>query len=69
MHFPEQSHSSKRRSLLVLLLCACVGTSTLAHAEWPERPVRLIVNFAAGGAAVGGDRSQYRAEDDRSGPV
>ena len=51
MHFPEQSHSSKRRSLLVLLLCACVGTSTLAHAEWPERPVRLIVNFAAGGAA------------------
>ena len=39
----------KIRHLMISGLCALV--STAAHAAWPERPVRIVVTFAAGGAS------------------
>lgn len=39
-----------RRSIAVLVLLACVVTGASAQ-DWPSRPVRLILPFAAGGAA------------------
>lgn len=44
-----------KRHLLGLLLAACIyaPTSTQAQtqADWPQRPIRLVVNFPAGGTA------------------
>ena len=37
-----------RRTLLALALLA---TGVTAHAAWPEKPVRIVVTFAAGGAS------------------
>ncbi len=37
-----------RRTLLTLALSACAIS---AHAAWPEKPVRIVVTFAAGGAS------------------
>lgn len=36
-----------RRTLLALAL----ASATAAHAAWPEKPVRIVVTFAAGGAS------------------
>ena len=37
-----------RRTLLALTLAALLPS---AHAAWPEKPVRIVVTFAAGGAS------------------
>lgn len=39
-----------RSASMVVALCATVLTGT-AHAAWPDRPVRIVVGFAAGGVA------------------
>ena len=40
-----------RRSVLLLLLLGFVSLSAGgARAEWPERPVRILVSYPAGGA-------------------
>jgi tripartite-type tricarboxylate transporter receptor subunit TctC len=40
------------RSCLAFVVMLSAGASALAQeAAWPERPIRLIVNTAAGGAA------------------
>src|SRR2546421_404661 len=39
-----------RRLLLLALLLAMSGFPISAHAEWPERPVKVIVTFPARGA-------------------
>ena len=41
---------SNRRLLLKLAAAATVATPMLARAAWPDRPVRLVVPSAAGGA-------------------
>ncbi|WP_188707036.1 Bug family tripartite tricarboxylate transporter substrate binding protein [Polaromonas eurypsychrophila] len=45
----------RRRQLLALagatLLTSLTGTRALAQADWPNRPIRFIVPFSAGGAA------------------
>ncbi|WP_120971467.1 tripartite tricarboxylate transporter substrate binding protein [Comamonas sp. lk] len=33
------------------LFCSTIATPALANDKWPERPIRLVVNFAPGGAA------------------
>lgn len=40
-----------RRLGLMALLGSALAAPALAQSKWPERPVRLIVNFAPGGAA------------------
>lgn len=40
-----------RREVAVTLAIALLGASQAARAEYPEKPIRLIVNAAAGGAA------------------
>jgi tripartite-type tricarboxylate transporter receptor subunit TctC len=39
-----------RRPLLYAALAAALATAP-AHAAWPEKPVRIVVTFAAGGAS------------------
>jgi tripartite-type tricarboxylate transporter receptor subunit TctC len=39
-----------RRALFALLLSACALWAPAAGAPWPERPIKLIVPFGAGGA-------------------
>lgn len=43
----------RRLSLAAIpaLLCSAFATPATASEKWPERPIRLIVNFAPGGAA------------------
>ena len=40
-----------RHSLSLLSILVGSITATAAHAAWPEKPVRLVVTFAAGGAS------------------
>ena len=40
----------KRRALLASLLLACAQWASAATAPWPERPIKVIVPFAAGSA-------------------
>ena len=40
-----------RRVVIVAVLTASLGLATVANAAWPERPVTVIVPFAAGGIA------------------
>jgi tripartite-type tricarboxylate transporter receptor subunit TctC len=41
----------KRRALLASLLLACALWASAAGAPWPERPIKVIVPFAAGSAS------------------
>ena len=39
-----------RRTLLTAAALACAGTYSFAQDAWPSKPVRMIVNFPAGGS-------------------
>jgi tripartite-type tricarboxylate transporter receptor subunit TctC len=39
-----------RRSAIVAAIAA-IAWPFMAHAAWPERPVRIVVTFASGGAS------------------
>jgi tripartite-type tricarboxylate transporter receptor subunit TctC len=43
----------RRRTLLAIAAASALAVSPLAHAQtpWPTKPVRIVVNFPAGGAA------------------
>ena len=44
--------ATRRLALAWLASLACSGTTALAQAQaWPAKPIRLVVNFAPGGAA------------------
>ncbi|RYX96796.1 MAG: tripartite tricarboxylate transporter substrate binding protein [Comamonadaceae bacterium] len=51
----DQPNHANRRQLLSMagagLLASLAGTRAFAQGEWPNRPVRFIVPFSAGGAA------------------
>lgn len=40
-----------RRASLLAVLGTAIAAPVLANDKWPDRPVRLVVNFAPGGAA------------------
>ena len=42
-----------RRSMLLASLSALAGTRAVAAAKWPDRPLRIVVPFPAGGGAGG----------------
>ena len=46
-------NSLRRLSLAAIpaLLCSAFAAPAMASEKWPDRPIRLIVNFAPGGAA------------------
>jgi len=44
-------HTLLKRTVFTLMLGACTFTSQAQQAPWPNRPVRWIVPFAAGGTA------------------
>lgn len=48
-HPPSPSLFAGRRWLLATAVCALMGCPALA-AEWPDRPLRIVVPFGAGGS-------------------
>ena len=46
----KTAHNLERRLLLKLVSAAALAAPTLARAAWPDRPIRLVVPSAAGGA-------------------
>lgn len=52
MHNPQPPFSADRRHALITALLATVGSATTPLAwsqDWPNRPVRLVVGYSAGG--------------------
>ena len=47
----DPAFNTDRRQLLKLAAATALATPTLARAAWPDRPIRLVVPSAAGGAA------------------
>ena len=48
---PDAGCTSKTRLSRLLIAVAALGVSPLAPAQsWPNKPIRLVVNFAAGGS-------------------
>ena len=48
------SYHNQRRSLMAAAaFTTLISLGSAAQAEWPEKPIRFIVNAAAGGAADG----------------
>ena len=43
--------NAKRQGLVHLVAAAIAGLSAPAWAAWPEKPIRIVVTFAAGGAS------------------
>ena len=50
MNFLETTFDTDRRRLLKLAAAAVLAAPALARAAWPDRPIRLVVPSAAGGA-------------------
>ena len=50
MNFLDAAFNTDRRRLLKLAAATVITIPALARAAWPERPIRLIVPSAAGGA-------------------
>ena len=48
---PKPLINRLRRASLLAVLGTAIAAPVLANDKWPERPVRLVVNFAPGGAA------------------
>ena len=48
--FPTLICSRMRTLARCLLLLACAALSNAAQAAWPERPIRILVGYAAGGS-------------------
>ena len=46
----KKAHNFERRVLLKLAAAAALAAPTMARAAWPDRPIRLVVPSAAGGA-------------------
>jgi tripartite-type tricarboxylate transporter receptor subunit TctC len=46
---PQQVHDLATRLAVGLIVSACVLTPAVAQTNWPERPVKLIVGYPAGG--------------------